>query len=442
MDKLELTKLNIRTALNDYQAHADCTSVALDRASDRFIDRFASESLKAKQPLRDLFRKSAYWNEELDAIVLDGKDTYMPRENEIRHGLDVLLNPTSCGTSDLIEIYYYLDTFFTYTCCPEFADSKFDCVRQSSVSFIKKTFPGAYAPGKKPSRILREICKQLDIIDESKGSMFQENFASLADELNGRVTNFKLVISVNPAHFLTMSNPQHDERGQTLVSCHSLNASEGYKAGCTGYALDDVSFITFTCDDPYNHDLANTRKTSRQMFAYKPYNGLLLQSRMYDTCGGTQGAQSRSETYRNIIQQEICKCENTDNSWTVMSKENGRFFDGTNYYNMAVIADGNFDGYCDWLFEKYDPHLSIQNAKKNDYESLTIGHAGMCFGCGNVCQSAIYCDHCRFEIDYCHCCGNACSNLYTAYTKDGEIIPICHDCYEDLEKEDNGFINQ
>ena len=43
---------------------------------------------------------------------------------------------------------------------------------------------------------------------------------------------------------------------------------------------------TFTVADPADKETLNNRKTTRQVFAYKPGNGLLLQSRMYNTSGG------------------------------------------------------------------------------------------------------------------------------------------------------------
>lgn len=40
-------------------------------------------------------------------------------------------------------------------------------------------------------------------------------------------------MSINPAHFITMSNPKGDVRGETLISCHSFNSSEyQYNNGC------------------------------------------------------------------------------------------------------------------------------------------------------------------------------------------------------------------
>lgn len=65
---------NIRQALRDYGAHTSQTDV-LDDVTDEFIYRLAADSSYAKQGLRKLFSKSPVWNEELDALVINGTRT-------------------------------------------------------------------------------------------------------------------------------------------------------------------------------------------------------------------------------------------------------------------------------------------------------------------------------------------------------------------------------
>ena len=75
-EKVEMTKKNINQALIDYFMHTDPSkdndAIELDDVSDRFVDRLAKTSVIAKEELRELFRKSPAWNEELDAIVING----------------------------------------------------------------------------------------------------------------------------------------------------------------------------------------------------------------------------------------------------------------------------------------------------------------------------------------------------------------------------------
>ncbi len=146
-------------------------------------------------------------------------------------------------------------------------------------------------------------------------SELQSALKQLADNRRKKI-DFKLYVSLNPAHFITMSNPKDDKRGDTLTSCHSFNStSYSYNNGCSGYARDEYTFITFVAADPSNPETLNNRKTMRQIFAYKPGNGLLLQSRLYNTSGGTYGAQEDSKLYRDLVQREISDLEGAPNLW-------------------------------------------------------------------------------------------------------------------------------
>ncbi len=71
----------------------------------------------------------------------------------------------------------------------------------------------------------------------------------------------------------------------------------------------------YSASDPDKSETLNNRKTTRQIFAYKPKNGLLLQSRLYNTHGGTCGAQAESKLYRDLVQREISELEGVPNLW-------------------------------------------------------------------------------------------------------------------------------
>ena len=76
MEKLkELLQLNIRTAIDDYFRHTDDTEI-LDDISDDFINRLAEDAVSAKHDLRKLFRRSQGWDENLQAIVINGSKTH------------------------------------------------------------------------------------------------------------------------------------------------------------------------------------------------------------------------------------------------------------------------------------------------------------------------------------------------------------------------------
>lgn len=276
---IERTKQNIWQAISDYGKHTDQTSV-MDDCTANFVNQLASDSCYAKQELRELFSKSPVWDANLDALVINGTRTHDPDPGRIY----------ALGTDILSEAIYRADNSRPiYDAIRFFYDPNFE---QEGIAAIKQLAPKAYAPNKKKSRVFKALCQALGVADETAGSDFQRLYAQFADELTSKKIGFKLYVSINPAHFITMSNPKGDHRGTTLTSCHSFNSTEyEYNNGCTGYARDKVSFIAFTVADPADKETLNNRKTTRQVFAYKPGNGLLLQSRMYNTSGGRLRSQ-------------------------------------------------------------------------------------------------------------------------------------------------------
>ena len=78
MNKLQtLTRQNICNAIDDYFRHSYSTDVR-DDISDSFVNRLADDSIESKRELRELFRQSSGWNEQLQAIVINGTKTHNP----------------------------------------------------------------------------------------------------------------------------------------------------------------------------------------------------------------------------------------------------------------------------------------------------------------------------------------------------------------------------
>ena len=77
-----LTEQNIRQAIEDYSRHTYSTEV-LDDVSDDFISKLAEDSVVAKSDLRTLFQKSPAWDDNLQALVINGTRTHNPDFNLI-----------------------------------------------------------------------------------------------------------------------------------------------------------------------------------------------------------------------------------------------------------------------------------------------------------------------------------------------------------------------
>lgn len=404
---------NIRQALEDYKRHTTQSDV-IDDVSECFIKELARDSAHAKQDLRELFSQSPVWDEELDALVINGTRTHNPDYDRIDSlGREILRNVWWDNYEDLTLAL----RLFTQ---PFMADDE----KQRSIDAINRLAPKAYSPTKKQSRVFKALCVKLGVADETAGSTFQRLYAQFADELTAKKLGFKLYASINPAHFITMSNPKYDRRGNTLTSCHSFNSTEyQYNNGCTGYARDNTSFIVFTVADPSEAETLNNRKTTRQVFAYKPGNGLLMQSRMYNTSGGVYGASEDSKLYRDIIQREISMLENMPNLWKTSPYLNGHESD-------VVVGDG-FGGYPDWTYSNFDGKVSIRNDKADSYEPITVGTWGLCIDCGCETNDGVYCDDCKNSDDcYCDHCEEYCDETTWVRDENGNEIQVCNDCLD------------
>ena len=414
-EKIALMRDDIYGAIHDYGLHISSKAI-LNDVSDCFVERLARDSVYAKASLREMLRKSPAWDEKLDALVINGTRTHNPDYKLINILARKILNPAIQSMSS--NEYNLLCKALRL-----FTEPNTDTAE--SIKALNIIASRSYAPKKKLSRIFKALCVKLNVVDETPGSEFQRLYAQFADELSAKKITFKLFVSLNPAHFITMSNPIYDKRGETMTSCHSFNRTDySYNNGCSGYARDSVTMIAFTASDPNIPETLNNRKTTRQLFMYQPDNGLLLQSRMYNTSGGTRGAQSESKIYRDLIQREISACENAPNLWKTFK-----------YYNndkCVYLDSGNgFGGYPDCIYQDFNAIVSIRNDHYDNYRIFNIGTYGLCIVCGDLCSNGLYCSGCENEHRY--CC-EECEDSFDecemtqVYNRYNELIWVCENC--------------
>ena len=417
VDLTMLLRNNIKQAIRDYREHTDRVDI-LNDVSDNFIHRLAEDAAASKRDLRELFRKSPAWNEELQALVINGTRTHDPDYSRVRSLGEQILYPWACTTNEYnrrLSIGALL--YFTEP------NAKPDDVARY-IAAIEELAPNAYRPRRKKSRIFKALCDALGVTNNNAGSNFQKLYAQFADELSAKKIDFKLFVSINPAHFITMSNPKHDRRGNMLTSCHSFNSTEyRYNNGCTGYARDDVTMIAFTVDDPSNPELLNNRKTTRQLFMYKVGNGLLLQSRMYNSGGGVYGASELTPLYRDLVQREISELEGVPNLWKTYTYCKDRP-DGTD-----IDVHCGFGGYDDWIHEEFDAKLSIRLDHRDDFTVFEVGNYGLCIQCGGEIDEGLYCHDCNenCRCDSCHEYYDE-DDMYMVHDRNGNEIMVCEDC--------------
>ena len=437
-DKEKISLLNKQTsdALEMYASHIkthDKYDELVPTISNDFINVLCFDSVHGeKAALRDFLRLHPDYNEEIDGISIDGEKDYSPNFQKIKRILNEILTP-------VFQKYVIQNEYEKLDTIQKAASYFFKQDNEKYINALSQIAPNAYKEGRKMSRILRDFCKVLGVVDETKGSEWNKNFALIADEFSTKL-KFKINYVIHPAAFLTMSNPYSDERGETMVSCHSLNSNHTYKTGATGYARDGVTIIAYVAAKE-NDDARYTRKIYRQLFFYKPYGGVLIQSRLYktqadmgDSYGGTKGKQAESKFLREGLEKIIADIEGKPNLWKVYD-----YID--NKKGIEIEAHENFGGYCDWQIEDFSPMLAIRNDMEDDCKGFIVGEAGFCWHCGEEIgtdddeydEYGVLCSDCKHEYDdeeQCADCGEwyRRTELHTVYDRYGDEREVCSSC--------------
>lgn len=353
-----------------YWAYSEIGLEYRDNMSDEFIKRLARDAAESKTGLREMMRRSRKWREALQAWVIPISHTVKTTTDEVLSMIWQMWNdarPT--------DNYTWRDMSAATTYFIPGGDN------EESARAIEKITGRLPRRGMKKSKLFAQVSKALGVYTTERGSRYQkleaQLFTTLAapfkDDAFHREEKDTLYVSINPAHFLSMSNPKGDSRGVLMVSCHSFNGHYEYKSGCIGYARDTVSLLAFTAAKGV--DALLNRKTSRQVFFYQ--DGALIQSRLYSSKTGTDyggvheaGGQWEYATFRNAIQKEIVRCDGGRSDWTTVDYRQKIHLDGAkfdededydddddfdnthnlklNRYGVQVFAGEDFGGYRDW----------------------------------------------------------------------------------------------
>ena len=417
-ERIKLFAEQLEWALRHYFDSAPDSRNILSNDIRDFCLRIAEDNYECKKELRELFSKSPAYNEEWDYILINGNRTHETDWGTVVNDTINLLRLNEQGEHFLNNCYIsnLIDGLHGVRCAEQYAIEK-----------MGKVDDKIYHKGKKVSKMLRALFVALEL---DKVPDFEARYAKIADECNSKKINFKYILSTNPAFQVTMSNPRCDDRGTMLQSCHSLNSTYEYQNGCSGYARDNYSFITFI---PSVFDDKKTwinRKTMRQMFFYKPYNGVLIQSRLYDASGGLYGDQGESmKIYRDLVQREISLCEGEVNSWN--TKRYNHYADS----EFKLGVGDKFGGYPDWAYSNdFDIRQSIRKGKTN-FVKYKAGTQGRCMACGELTYSGdnVFCEECGggCRCDECDERYNE-DDLWYVYNRSGDGVRVCEGCLQDF----------
>ena len=195
--------------------------------------------------------------------------------------------------------------------------------------------------------------------------------------------------------------------------------------------------IAFTVKDFNDKESLNYRKTSRQLFMYKVGNGVLLQSRLYDSeisgdpYGGVEGKADdipKYKTYRELIEREIAECEKVPNFWGKADDYNY----GENCYEITIHADRHFGGYPDWLHFPRLTKITVLKGFEKKANNFTVGESGLCLECGGETEDSkdLLCEDCTpMDCDECgeYYPGRDITEVINRY---GNTICVCENCRE------------
>lgn len=463
MDYVEIAREQIVSGLDEFNTLTDYPV----EFCQRFVNRLAKDAIEAKAGLIEILSRSPYWQEEILAV----RYPLLQKEEIPWEKVRVSLLRYFCMEHNISErVFLIILSTLKKTLVEVALESGSSAYMNNEIGevftqeeYMKYIFTpcGRGWETKKPSRILMACCKKLGLVDNND---FNSWFTRIADLLSMKSPKY-LYISVNPVHFLSMSNPkgQKGRHQDIMTSCHSLNITERnrqegrddctYAAGNSGYARDGVTMIAFTCPSGREKNCLNSLKTNRQLFHYE--DGVLLQNRPYTTrtnesYGGAEdiGQFPESNQFRLAVEEVISTGLNMENKW--------RKADYSDYY-CKFLKHSDFRGFADWNVHRFLKLCNMVYLKAivntSDIEEkdvlMTIGEDGLCLECGHslsyannnpLCedcyQQGIPCEHCgnihqEEELEYVydygyvcrHCLGDCDNFIYCEYHAGWEYCP-------------------
>ena len=287
-------------------------------------------------------------------------------------------------------------------------------INEDFATTLDKLVPAIHVHnGEKTSRVINRLCKYLGY---DKHEDYNKEFAKFADALSPITITQRVVLSLNPIDYLTMSF------GNSWASCHTIDKANKrkmpndyhgcYSSGTMSYMLDETSMVLYVVDKTYNGTEYELQpKINRQMFHYG--EDKLVQGRLYPQSNDGDG--SAYEPYRQIVQEVMSTIFEFPNLWTLKK--------GTSAICDCVYSEGTH--YRDYSNFR---SCSISKAKyKENATRFTIGHDPICIECGEEHDVADNINCCHNEHTHiCTRCGCVVRNEGDVRWIGGD--PYCEDC--------------
>lgn len=308
------------------------------------------------------------------------------------------------------------------------------CIPKDVVAVFKRAFPDVNIHvGEKMTRVVNRLFNYLGY---DRHEDYQKEFAKYSDAMTPKTVKRRIVLSVNPLDYLTMSF------GNSWASCHTIdkenirdmpNSYEGmYSSGTMSYMLDPSSMVMYTVDQKYDgNEYWDQPKINRQMFHYGEEK--LVQGRLYPQ--DNDRAKREYTEYARVVLGIISTIFDIKNEWTSTSGSwaASRYIDayGTHYEDYA-----NYDN-CTLHTPK-----GCGNTKQ-----FIVGHHPICVRCGETHDTSDSIDCCIYPR--CKCCGRRIYDSDTQHHINGEVycyhcVSYCQHCNEyfvsDRHMTEDGYV--
>lgn len=322
--------------------------------SPKVVSGIVEDAYEAKTKLREKFRKSKFWNEELQALIVpnftfENKPDYDLVKKWAKSIISASYSAIHKNIND--NVYYAalsaLDTFI-------YKNKVY--LNDGTAEALETCIPNyRYAVGQKLSKFFRGI---FDGINPDGYTSYEHDYAILADAASPKTLERTLVISLNIMDFLNMSE------GNSWDSCHNIHKRGCYHGGCLSYALDEVTAILYTLPsdvDISKGGLWRHKRINRQLFMFG--DTFVVESRLYPKHEDANIRKAHSDIVRQIYCGEIMG--KRFNPIKTSSEEVAKI--------ISKITETQGLHYPDYKYDCY--HIGIMKSDdfKDDAEKITIG---------------------------------------------------------------------
>lgn len=316
------------------------------------IKDIAKNAFEAKTKLREKFKKSEFWHEDLQAVVIPNFTfNIIPDYKEVKKSVNTIMRKVKDKSEDMCSLYYACQEIL-----PDRIYKNGVYLNDDIADRFERCAPGfKYHPGAKVTRFYRNVMDAIKVGEVY--SDYEKTFAVLSDAASPAERKRTLVLSLNVLDFLTMSN------GNSWTSCHNVEKRGCYHGGTLSYALDETTAILYTLDPDVDttQRIWNIPKINRQLFMFG--DDFVVESRLYPEPdeGVTVPQLALRAVHHKFIKEFYSK---------IMDK---KFIEYSNPYS-AIYERVRSSGlhYRDYEYERYRCGAMHSDSDDNS-ERITIG---------------------------------------------------------------------